>query len=292
MRVRLHWDVLFVLEEDDLRRAPDVKHYQLAQQLRRTLVTMDRDYLDDRRFPPPSSGGVLVIHAPDERQLASAARPRRPHAVPRRGFRRAGAAAAGRPQAPGQHRLGTGTLRVGRRPRCVGIALDDARCALARQGRTIAARCSARDARSAAAAILARRRFARSSEVGGAGAERACVGVAAAFPESPAMAAVVAALAKRFAGPFVQNGADAGRHRGRRRRSVGRRRARRAGRRASSRSARTRSAASSAAGRRSPARAGAPARWAGCRSTRSSARTTGRPAASKPKSPPPASCGG
>jgi Domain of unknown function (DUF5615) len=71
MRGHLQWDVLFVLEQDDLRRAPDAKHYQLAQQLRRTLVTMDRDYLDDRRFPPLSSGGVLVIHAPDERQLAS-----------------------------------------------------------------------------------------------------------------------------------------------------------------------------------------------------------------------------
>jgi len=70
MRQRLRWDVLFVLEEADLRRAPDVKHYQLAHQLRRTLVTLDRDYLDDRRFPPASSGGVLVIHAPDERQLA------------------------------------------------------------------------------------------------------------------------------------------------------------------------------------------------------------------------------
>ena len=71
MRARLHWDVLFVLEEDDLRRAPDLKHYQLAQQLRRTLVTMDRDYLDDRRFPPDASGGVLVVHAPDERALSS-----------------------------------------------------------------------------------------------------------------------------------------------------------------------------------------------------------------------------
>src|SRR5450759_949432 len=71
MRLRLRWDVLFVLEEDDLRRAPDVKHYQLAQQLRRTLVTMDRDYLDDRRFPLADSGGVLVVHAPDERQLSS-----------------------------------------------------------------------------------------------------------------------------------------------------------------------------------------------------------------------------
>jgi hypothetical protein len=70
MRQRLHWDVLFVLEEADLRRAPDVKHYQLAQQLRRTLVTLDRDYLDDRRFPLASCGGVLVIQAPDERQLS------------------------------------------------------------------------------------------------------------------------------------------------------------------------------------------------------------------------------
>jgi hypothetical protein len=32
---------------------------------------MDRDYLDDRRFPMAESGGVLVIHAPDERQLSS-----------------------------------------------------------------------------------------------------------------------------------------------------------------------------------------------------------------------------
>jgi len=62
--------VLFVLEEPDLRRAPDVKHYQLAHQLRRTLVTLDRDYLDDRRFPPDGCGGVLVIQAPDERQLS------------------------------------------------------------------------------------------------------------------------------------------------------------------------------------------------------------------------------
>jgi len=71
MRTRLGWDVLFVLEEDDLRRAPDVKHYELAHQLRRTLVTMDRDYLDDRVFPPEASGGVLIINAPDERQLSA-----------------------------------------------------------------------------------------------------------------------------------------------------------------------------------------------------------------------------
>jgi hypothetical protein len=71
MRMQLHWDVLFVMEEDDLRRAPDIRHYQLAQQLRRTLITMDRDYLDDRRFPPDASGGVVVVQAPDERQLSA-----------------------------------------------------------------------------------------------------------------------------------------------------------------------------------------------------------------------------
>ena len=71
MRARLGWDVLFVLEDDALRRAPDVKHYALAGQLRRTLVTMDRDYLDDRRFPPAEGGGVLVVNAPDERQLSA-----------------------------------------------------------------------------------------------------------------------------------------------------------------------------------------------------------------------------
>jgi Domain of unknown function (DUF5615) len=71
MRHQLQWDVLFVLEDDTLRRASDLHHYQLAQQLRRTLVTMDRDYLDDRRFPPEQGGGVLVIQAPDEHQLSS-----------------------------------------------------------------------------------------------------------------------------------------------------------------------------------------------------------------------------
>jgi hypothetical protein len=70
MRAELDWDVLFVLEEDELRRASDLKHYRLAQQLRRTLITMDRDYLDDRRFPPEEGGGVIVVQAPDERQMS------------------------------------------------------------------------------------------------------------------------------------------------------------------------------------------------------------------------------
>lgn len=66
MRLRLQWDALFVVEHDDLRRARDGEHFRLARQLRRTLITFDRDYLDDRKFPPAESGGVLVLAAPDE----------------------------------------------------------------------------------------------------------------------------------------------------------------------------------------------------------------------------------
>ena len=69
MRERLGWDVLFVLEHDDLRRARDIEHYRLARQLGRTLVTLDHDYLDDRRFPPDEGAGVIVLSAPDERWL-------------------------------------------------------------------------------------------------------------------------------------------------------------------------------------------------------------------------------
>src|SRR5919106_878071 len=66
MRDVLQWDVLFVIEHDDLRRARDGEHYRLARQLRRTLITLDRDYLDDRKFPPHESAGVLVLTAPGE----------------------------------------------------------------------------------------------------------------------------------------------------------------------------------------------------------------------------------
>ena len=69
LRAPLGWDVLFVLEHHDLRRAPDLQHYRLARQLGRTLVTLDRDYNDDRRFPPAESPGVIVFSAPDEHWL-------------------------------------------------------------------------------------------------------------------------------------------------------------------------------------------------------------------------------
>ncbi|MEO6212775.1 MAG: DUF5615 family PIN-like protein [Vicinamibacterales bacterium] len=69
MRGRLRWDVLFVLEHDDLRRARDIEHYRLARQLGRTLLTLDHDYEDDRRFPPAEGAGVIVFTAPDETRL-------------------------------------------------------------------------------------------------------------------------------------------------------------------------------------------------------------------------------
>lgn len=67
MRDVLHWDTLFVIEHPDLRRARDGEHYRLARQLRRTLISFDRDYLDDRKFPPEESGGVIILTAPEER---------------------------------------------------------------------------------------------------------------------------------------------------------------------------------------------------------------------------------
>ena len=71
MRDHLRWDVLFVMEHPDLRRARDTEHFRLARQLRRTLLTLDRDYLDARVFPPHLGTGILVITAPDERGLAA-----------------------------------------------------------------------------------------------------------------------------------------------------------------------------------------------------------------------------
>ena len=74
MRAKLRWDVLFVLEHDDLRRARDIDHFRMARQFRRTLLTLDRDYLDDRKFPPGESGGVLVLTAPTENGLMALVR--------------------------------------------------------------------------------------------------------------------------------------------------------------------------------------------------------------------------
>ena len=69
MRHELHWDVLFVLEHDDLRRAKDLDHFRRALDLGRTLITLDHDFFNDVRFPPSSGPGVIVCTAPDEQAL-------------------------------------------------------------------------------------------------------------------------------------------------------------------------------------------------------------------------------
>jgi hypothetical protein len=71
MRTELQWDVFFVIEHDDLRRAADRDHYLLARQLARTLITCDRDFLDDAKFPPGQGSGVIVLSAPGERGFIS-----------------------------------------------------------------------------------------------------------------------------------------------------------------------------------------------------------------------------
>ena len=88
MRNVLGWDVFFVLEHEDIRRAADLFHYRLARQLGRTIVTLDRDYVNDRRFPPDEGAGVIVFSAPDERWLRKLMRQ-----VDQRLFRAAGAPA-------------------------------------------------------------------------------------------------------------------------------------------------------------------------------------------------------
>jgi hypothetical protein len=91
MRTRLRWDVLFVTEHDELRRSADIDHFRLAHRLHRTLLTLDRDYLDDRRFPAPEGAGVLVLSAPGEQGMTKLLS-RLDHALFRpRGGRRQGA---------------------------------------------------------------------------------------------------------------------------------------------------------------------------------------------------------
>lgn len=69
MRQVLHWDVLFVLEDPEFRRASDREHFRRARDLGRTLITLDHDFFDERRFPSADSPGVVVCTAPDESAL-------------------------------------------------------------------------------------------------------------------------------------------------------------------------------------------------------------------------------
>lgn len=71
MRQELAWDVLFVMEHDDLRRASDEEHFRRAAEYGRTLFTLDYDFFSQARFPAERSPGVVVCSAPDEMRLAT-----------------------------------------------------------------------------------------------------------------------------------------------------------------------------------------------------------------------------
>ena len=86
----------------------------------------------------------------------------------------------------------------------VGITLEDARALAVKVDD-----CGAVQARASvdAAGDPGAAAFRALEQIGVANADPGVIGVAAALPESPAMVLAVAALAKRFAGPFVQSGA-------------------------------------------------------------------------------------
>jgi predicted nuclease of predicted toxin-antitoxin system len=70
MRHELGWDVLFVVEDERLRRAHDRDHFAHALELDRTIVTLDHDFCNDAAFPPALSPGVIVCSVPNETALA------------------------------------------------------------------------------------------------------------------------------------------------------------------------------------------------------------------------------
>ena len=85
MRHDFKWDVLFVIEHDDLRRASDASHFARAIDLGRVLITQDRDFLDDLRFPPTVGPGVIVCAVTDERTLIRLLRYIARHVLPTQG---------------------------------------------------------------------------------------------------------------------------------------------------------------------------------------------------------------
>ena len=63
VRDKLRWDVLAVQEHPELEKCDDEFHYSHAKQLERILFTLDRDFLNDRRFPLRESPGIYVLDA-------------------------------------------------------------------------------------------------------------------------------------------------------------------------------------------------------------------------------------
>lgn len=63
-------DVWYVQEHQVDRHQDDTYHYQRAREMRRLLLTQDRDYLDDHRHPLHLSPGVIVVDSGASRDPA------------------------------------------------------------------------------------------------------------------------------------------------------------------------------------------------------------------------------
>ncbi|MBV6393355.1 MAG: hypothetical protein KPEEDBHJ_02595 [Anaerolineales bacterium] len=58
------------VREEALAGAPDSQIYETCQRERRCLITLDLDFSDVTRFPPQTSGGIIVIRLPRNPTLA------------------------------------------------------------------------------------------------------------------------------------------------------------------------------------------------------------------------------
>jgi predicted nuclease of predicted toxin-antitoxin system len=68
VRAKLHWDVLSAQEEPNLRNRDDQFHFASARQMGRILFTLDKDFLDDRRFPLRESPGTYILSAQQDNE--------------------------------------------------------------------------------------------------------------------------------------------------------------------------------------------------------------------------------
>ena len=57
------------VRQESLQGASDQHMYEVCCQERRCLVTLDRDFADVLRFPPASSGGIVVLRLPHNPSL-------------------------------------------------------------------------------------------------------------------------------------------------------------------------------------------------------------------------------
>ncbi len=157
MRERLGWDVLFVLEHPTTCAARATSStIRLARQLGRTLVTLDRDYLDDRLFPPDEGAGVIVFCVPDERWLRRLLDAHGSRTVPRAGRAR-------RCRSNGARWSGTSMLSLG-----LDLSERPARAVSRRRRRRVLARGRGADGAEAVRAVLS----AATPEVAGVAAIR------------------------------------------------------------------------------------------------------------------------